>query len=641
MPHEIKPMLAKVMEEAFDDKDWIFEVKLDGYRAIAEIENGKALLYSRNLISFNQKYPSIVDSLKKIEHNVVLDGEVVVTDADGITNFQLLQQYELSSDINLSYFVFDLLFIDGFDIRHLPLVERKKYLKEILPKEGNIKYSDHIEEKGIDFFELTKQNQLEGIMAKKADSVYSSNSRSSNWLKIKLFKSQEAIICGFTDPRGSRKDFGALILGVYQKDKLVYIGHTGGGFNVAQLTKVKNQLVPLIKKESPFDVKIKTNEKVTWVEPKLVCEVSFAEWTGEGHLRQPIFTRMRIDKNPKEVIREDENKVGIKNKKMKKEKEPDVNAEKIAEPSKAENTKAKKDIEINSGGHKLKITNLNKIYWPEEGYTKGDVIDYYQQIAPYILPYLKDRPESLNRHPSGITGENFFQKDMGHTLPEWILSQKVFSESNKKDINYLICQDKETLMYLNNLGCIEINPWHSRIQNLDFPDYTMIDLDPGENTFDEVIEVALVVKEILDKAGADAYIKTSGATGMHIFIPLGAKYDFDQSKNFANIIVELVHEILPNLTSLERSTKERRKQIYLDYLQNRTGQTIASVYSLRPKAGATVSTPLEWKEIKKGLHPSQFDIKNIFKRLEKKGDLFKNVLGKGVDMEKCLKKLGA
>ena len=401
-------------------------------------------------------------------------------------------------------------------------------------------------------------------------------------------------------------------------------------------------MLPLVQKSSPFEEKIKTNEKVTWVAPELVCEISFAEWTADDHLRQPIFQRMRIDKNPKEVIRETENILKMekpdKSSSKKKgvvEKEVEVEKEKKEKPLKGKD----KEVEINH--HSLKITNLDKIYWPEEGYTKGEVIQYYQDISPFILPYLKDRPQSLNRHPSGINGENFFQKDMGHSLPDWIETEEIFSESNKKNINYLVCQDKETLMYLNNLGCIEINPWHSRVQHLDFPDYTMIDLDPGENTYDEVVEVALAVKEVLDRARIISFPKTSGSTGMHIFIPLGAKYDFDQSKNFANIIAELVNAQLPALTSIERSPKDRRKQIYLDFLQNRTGQTIASAYSLRPKPGATVSTPLEWKEVKKGLHPSQFTFKNIFKRLDKKGDLFKGVLGKGFDMEKSLKNLGA
>ncbi len=653
MPHEIKPMLAKLRDEAFDSPEWIFEIKWDGYRAIAEIKDRDVNLYSRNHISFNHKYAPVVEALKSFGHNVVLDGEIVVLNTDGISSFQMLQQYDEKPEADLYYCVFDILFLDGHDLRGLPLTERKQQLKEIWHDLPNLRYSDHIEQNGKKFFELAKKNKLEGIMAKKADSIYRLGTRSDQWLKIKISKAQEAIICGFTAPRRSRKDFGALILGAYEKERLVYIGHTGGGFNTSLLTSTLKVMKPLIQKESPFDVKIKTNEKVTWVKPKLVCEIAFAEWTNEGHMRQPIFQGMRVDKKAHEVTRElseiiqlPDDTMETKAKKtasLKTTSAKMVSKKSSAKKNTNEKTAAIKedtDGAITIDRHTLKITNRTKVYWPEDGYTKGDLIDYYMQIATYILPYLKDRPESLNRHPNGIKGQSFFQKDMGATLPSWIQSKEIFSESNSKDIRYMLCQNKATLIYMANLGCIEINPWNSRVQKIEKPDYIVIDLDPGENTFDEVIQVALVVKKVLDKGGIDAYCKTSGATGLHIYIPLGAKYDYEQGKNFAHIIAQLAHDQLPDLTSLVRNPKDRKKQIYIDYLQNRGGQTLAAPYSVRPKPGATVSTPLEWKEVKKGLHPSQFTIKTIFKRLEKKGDLFKGVLGKGIDMQKCLKKLG-
>ncbi len=629
MPHEVKPMLAKVKEKPFDEKGWLFEVKWDGYRAIAEIKNGEANLYSRNLIPFNKKYPPIARSLAAFDCDAVLDGEIVILDEDGHADFQALQHYDEDPSPNLYYYVFDILYLNGFDLTGLPLLERKKYLRQIFPDLRNIKYSDHIENEGIAFFELAKKQHLEGIMAKRADSFYNKGSRSDQWLKIKIVKKQEAVICGYTAPRNSRKGFGALILGVYEKGRLVYIGHTGGGFDNALLKSMKTKLDALVQEKSPFDVKIKTNEKVTWVQPKLVCEIAFSGWTEEAHMRHPIFEGIRIDKTPEEVSREIENNgaMELKDEKIK------------SDHSASAFSKDKNNVEVESNGHKLKITNLHKIYWPEEGYKKEDVINYYQQTAGYILPYLKDRPQSLNRHPNGILEPNFFQKDMGENLPLWLKTVEIFSESNSKNIHYLVCQDADTLMYINNLGCIEINTWHSKIQSLENPDYSIIDLDPGENSFDEVVETALAVKSVLDKAGAECFVKTSGATGIHIYVPLGGLYDYDQSKNFAHIIVQLVHDQLPKLTSLERSPKARRKQIYLDYLQNRTGQTLAVPYSIRPKPGATVSTPLEWNEVKKGLHPSQFDITTIHKRLDEKGDLFKGILGKGIDMKKCLENL--
>lgn len=298
-----------------------------------------------------------------------------------------------------------------------------------------------------------------------------------------------------------------------------------------------------------------------------------------------------------------------------------------------------KNIITKIDGKSLKLTNLDKIYWPKGKYTKGDLIAYYDKIAPFILPYLKDRPQSLNRHPGGINGVNFFQKDVDHQPPKWAKTQRIYSESNEAYINYLVCQDKATLLYMANLGCIEINPWFSRLKHLDKPDYAVLDLDPEAIGFDKVIEVAVETHAILGKLKIPNYCKTSGATGLHIYIPLGAKYTYDQSKDFLHLIAVMVNQKLPTITSLERSPKKRQKKIYLDYLQNRKGQTLASPYSVRPKDGAPVATPLEWKEVKKGLDPKDFNILTIFQRLKKKGDLFKPVLGKGMDLNKILRQL--
>lgn len=299
----------------------------------------------------------------------------------------------------------------------------------------------------------------------------------------------------------------------------------------------------------------------------------------------------------------------------------------------------KQETFIKIEGKTLKLTNLNKIYWPKEKYTKGDVIDYYQKIAPYILPYLKDRPESLNRHPNGIAGKNFFQKDVGEMPPGWVKIEKIHSESNNKKINYLVCQNKATLVYMANLGCIEINPWNSRIGRLQHPDFMIIDLDPEKISFDNVVEVAVAVHKVLDSVKIPNFCKTSGATGLHIYVPMGAKYTYEQAKQFAHLIAILVNRKLPNITSLERHPAKRQKKVYLDYLQNNKGQTLAAPYSVRPKSGATVSTPLEWKEVKKGLSPQDFNIKNIFARIKKKGDLWKPVLGKGIDLKSTLKRM--
>jgi bifunctional non-homologous end joining protein LigD len=295
--------------------------------------------------------------------------------------------------------------------------------------------------------------------------------------------------------------------------------------------------------------------------------------------------------------------------------------------------------ELQLNGHTITLSNLQKVYWPDEGYTKGDLINYYQSVSAYILPYLKDRPQSMHRHPNGLKDEGFYHKHAGDTAPDWVQTVEIFSPSSQRNVNYLLCQNAVSLAYMNNLGCIEIHPWNSRVGSITKPDYLAIDLDPGENTYDEVVETALIVKQIMDKAGATCYCKTSGATGMHIFVPLSARYDFEKAENFARKVAELAHAQLPELTSLERSPKARRKRIYLDYLQNNIGQTLAAAYSVRPKPGATVSTPLQWSEVKKGLHPMQFTIKTVPNRLQQQGDLFSGILEKGVDLDVCLDKL--
>ncbi|MES2775481.1 MAG: DNA ligase D [Bacteroidota bacterium] len=615
-------MLAKETDTPFDDKDWIFEIKWDGYRAISDIKNGVVELYSRNGISFNDSYPVVYNELKKLKQEAVLDGEIVIINEAGKSDFQKLQHYEDNTQYPIQYYVFDLLKLNGQDTSGLPLTDRKALLKKIIPKNAVIKYSEHVLAKGIGFFNAARDNDLEGIMAKKADSEYHTGARTGEWLKIKHHKSDEVVIVGFTESTGSRSYFGALVLAVKTEDGLKYAGHTGSGFTDSMLKEVYGKLKPLTTKQSPFNEVVKTNMPVTWVKPKYVCEIKFTEWTNDGKMRHPIFLRMREDKTIKDVV-------------MSKVKAP---AKKTAKEAGATR---ENEAELVIGKTKVKLTNRNKIYFPEDKITKGMVVDYYQEMSDYILPYLKDRPESLKRNPGGIHEEGFYHKDAGEEAPPFVKSFSVFSESSKKDIDYIICNDKATLAYLNNLGCIEINPWNSTTKYPDKPDYMIIDIDPSEkNNFEQVIEASVAFKSLLDKAGAACFCKTSGATGLHIYVPMAHKYPYEQVKDFANFLCMLVNEQLPDFTTLERNLKKRgNKHIYLDYLQNRRGQTIACAYSLRPHIGATVSTPLEWKEVKPGLHPSSFTIHTIGARVKKLGDIFKAVLGPGVDIKKCLDKL--
>ncbi len=613
MPKEVKPMLAELADTPFDDFNYVYEIKWDGYRAIAQIEERSIRLYSRNNQEFNDRFPVVMEELEAIHHNVVLDGEIVAMDRNGKASFQALQDYGQRKDKRLIYYVFDLLYLDGYDIRQLPLLERKRFLKQILPTSDVIKYSDHIAEEGIKLYAKAKKNGLEGVIAKRKDSAYVSK-RTLDWLKIKNVQMQEAIVCGFTQPKGNREEFGALILGIYDNKELRYVGHTGGGFDTQKLRNLRKLLEPLLQKKSPFQVTPKTNTPATWVKPEVVVQVKFSEWTNEGMMRQPIYLGLREDKKPEEVT-----------------------FEKVAEHPKVKM--------ISQGGNgvqkgKALLTNLHKVYWPEEGYTKGDLLDYYERVSDYILPYLKDRPLSLNRHPNGINGESFFQKDLINK-PDWVKTVPIYSESDKDDIHWLICNNLDTLLYTVNLGCIELNPWNARYQHKEKPDYMVLDLDPEGIPFKEVIRTAKWVKEILDSAEIDGFLKTSGKTGLHILIPLKAKYTHEQSKQFAEILANRVHVELPEITSVVRDPKKRQHKIYVDFLQNREGQTIAAPYCVRPVAKAPVSTPLEWDELTGDLHPSDFTIKTIVRRLSRRGDVLKGLLNhKGIDMLKSLKKLG-
>jgi bifunctional non-homologous end joining protein LigD len=649
----IKPMLASLGDEPFDGDEWVFEIKYDGYRATADIDGkGDVLLYSRNLLSFNDAYADIVDELQKIKHDCVLDGEVVVEDAKGRSHFQLLQNYQKTGEGPLLYYVFDLLRLDGKELTTKPLLERKKMLQQLLKKYKltNVFFSEHVEEQGTMFYEAALKNDLEGIMAKKADSKYHPGYRSRDWLKIKITKEQEAIIIGITEPRGSRKHFGSLLLGVYENGKLQYCGNCGTGFNHAALTELYKKFEPYfidappkelagqIPKQKSKWAAMRGNTAVQWIKPKFVCQVKFTEWTGDGSMRHPVYLGLRKDKSPIEVVRELPGQ-SMKSKKPT-TKSKSTPAKKKAVKSKESTEQNDSDYELKVGSVTLKLTNQKKIYFPDDGITKGDIVNYYNEVAEFILPYLKDRPESLNRYPNGIKGPSFFQKDMSEAkLPKWIKTQRIYSESNEEYIHYLVCNDKATLIYLANLGCIEINPWNSKLKSLANPDWVVIDLDPEAIGFSEVVNAAKEVHNLLEEIKVPSYCKTSGATGLHIYIPLAAKYDYDIAKEFAHVVASIVNERLPKTTSILRLPKQRQGKVYLDFLQNRKGQTLAAPYSVRPKPGATVSTPLEWDGVNARLDPKNFTIQNILKRLEKIGDIWKPVIGKGVDINKALARL--
>jgi len=612
-----KPMLTTLVSEPFDDAGWLFETKWDGYRAIASVENHKATLYSRNEKPFNDHYPAVVAAVEKISHNVVLDGEIIVLDNKGRSHFQTLQNFRTTGKGKLVYAVFDLLHLDGNELQHLSLLKRKSLLKDIITElnDKTVRFSPHVLKNGKSFFEKARKQGWEGIIAKKADSVYEEGKRGMWWLKIKIVNEQEALICGYTAPRGSRKQIGALVLGMYENKKLRYIGHCGGGLNEATIGMLYNRLQPLISKTSPFTEKVGTNMPVTWVKPELVCQVKFQEWTGDGHLRQPVYLGLRSDKPARDVHPETAKKITMA-------------------------TVIEKERTLTLNGKKVSLTNQTKLYWPDEQISKGQLIDYYLSVAKYMLPHLKDRPQSLHRFPNGIKGPAFYQKDLNlEQTPAWIKSVPLRADSTGKDVDYLLCNNEATLAYMVNLGCIEINPWLSRLNSLDKPDFMILDLDPENIDFKYVVETALHIKDMLDSFNITSFCKTSGSTGLHIYVPVAAKYPYESTRLFAEYIARHVNEELPRSTSVTRAKSARNKKVYIDFLQNSKGQTVAAPYSAPPKPGATVSMPLLWKEVNEKLRISDFNIHNSLERLNEAGDLWHDIKSVKNDLRKVIREI--
>jgi bifunctional non-homologous end joining protein LigD len=607
-PEDIDPMLATLVDGPFDREGWSFEVKWDGYRSLAEVRRGKVRLVSRNGKLQNARFPTVAAALSGFPADVIFDGEIVAVNSQGRPDFQALQNSIRSREGQILYYVFDILYAAGHDLRPLPLKRRRAILSKLLPVSKTVRLSEAIEKSGRAYFRAAQKMGLEGIMAKDLSSPYRSGERTRDWLKIKTQKRQEAVICGFTAPRASRRYFGALILGAYKEGELVWIGDVGTGFSEQSLREIYEKLTPLITTQIPFSPEPRSGMPVTWVTPRLVCEVKFREWTGEGLMRQPVFLDLRPGRSPREVELEQ------------------------AEPRRAVLEKARFRT-------RAELTHLDKVFWPKEGYTKYDLVDYYWRVAEWILPYLRDRPQALNRHPDGIEGESFFQKNLVQSPPPWVKTVPIDSQSEAKSIRYLVCQNKDTLLYEANLGCIELNVWNSSLPHLGSPDYIVLDFDPFETAFPSVIEAVVAAKDVLDEMALPGFCKTSGATGMHIYIPLEPRFSHEQARELAHLVCLFVQRRNPDLTSLERSPAKRKGRVYLDYLQNREGATMAAPYAVRPKEGAPVSMPLEWKEITPKLDPAEFNIRTVPERLAEKGDAWRSLFKKRVDLSAALTRI--
>ena len=624
MPAAIEPMMATLAGRVPSGEDWLFEVKWDGVRAIAFLDNEELRLQSRSGLPCGRQYPE----LAVMPHHIaaaqaVLDGEIAVLDAKGVSQFHLIQPRIANTDPNtiahlvrstpVIYFAFDLLYLDGYDLRHVALEKRRDLLRQVLTPGPAIRLSD-VFPGGEELLEAAREHGLEGIVAKHAPSIYESR-RSREWLKIKLVAEQEFVIGGFTQPQGDRDYFGALVLGIHSDGELRWVGNVGTGFDQKLLAGLHAQLQPLITPACPFAERPKPDRGITWVKPELVCQVKYANWTPDNRLRAPVFVGLRNDVPAPGVVREAVHPVATEQ------------AGNLLPGSPKEATLA-------IDGHALKFTNLAKLYYPGDAVSKRDVLNYYAAVADLILPHLRDRPLSLKRYPNGIREPFFFQKDTPGTYPGWLRTELI------DDIHYVFAGDRASLLYLVNLGCIDHNPAMSRWGALDHPDFILVDLDPQECSYDLIVEAAVLVKSVLDQIGLVGYPKTTGGDGMHVYIPIEPVYSFEEARAFAELIARLVTLRQPHLFTTPRTVAKRQKNcVYFDYLQIAKSKTIAAPYVLRAYEGAPVATPLEWAEVIPGLHPKQFNIHNARERFRQKGDLFRGVLEQPQGLHEALGRL--
>ena len=631
LPAAAQPMLGTLVAKPFSDPDWVFELKWDGIRALASIDDGVYRLRSRLGRDIADRYPEleILPGLLRARQ-AVLDGEIVVLDSEGRGDFEQLQSRmhvakpapSLLADAPITYYVFDLLYCDGYDLREASLVERKRLLREILTANDAVRYSDHVAGKGTELFALAARHGAEGVVAKQAHSPYVGG-RSPYWVKLKVTREVDAVVGGFTSPSGGRTDFGSLLVGLYEGRGLRFVGGVGSGFNEESLARLGAQLKELETRRRPFAAAPETKGEPHWVKPELVARVKFSSWTREQRLRAPVFLGLRDDMDAKDCRFEAEPPdkpatpkrgavAGV----------PRLRGRRAIEAELFEGERESVILEI--GGTPVRLTNLNKVYFPEPGYTKRDLLAYYYRVTDFILPFMRGRPLVLHRYPNGAAGDAFYQKDAAEETPEWMETEPIYSEERKRDIRYLMAGDQASLLYLANLGCIEQHPWSSSVPHLESPDYVFFDLDPTEGTpYDTVVEVARSIHRILGRIEVKVFLKTSGATGFHLWLPLEAEYNYEQIRAFAEVVARVVAAQMPHRVTLERSVGRRDKgKVYVDYSQNALGRPLATVYSVRPFPKATVSAPVSARELRRGLKPERFTIKTMPARLEKAGCLW-------------------
>ena len=626
-------MLATLAERTPGGPGWLFEIKYDGVRVLAERDGDTVALYGRKGDAVTARYPEVVRALRALPvPRFVIDGEIVALGEDGRPSFQRLQarmHLTRADDIDaaraavpVTGIFFDCLALEGRDLRRRPLLERKRCLELLVPPRGVARYCEHVAGGGPAFFEAVGELGLEGVVAKRAASTYAGG-RSRDWLKVKCQHRQEFVIGGYTAPQGSRGHFGALHLGLYEEGRLVYVSKVGTGFDERVLAAIAKRLVPLARATSPFAERSPTGRGHHWVEPRLVCEVRFTDWTADGGIRHPAFQGLRDDRRPEECRRE---------------RPVELPPAQTPAPAAGEEREAPPRPPVER--QMVKVTNPKKIFWPGEGYTKADLVAYYETVAPYLLPYLRDRPLVLTRYPDGITGKSFFQKDAPEFAPAWIRTERIYSHDTERDIHHFVVDDVESLRYVANLGTIPLHFWGARVPHLDRPDWLVLDLDPKGAPFTDVVAVARTLRRILERLELPSHVKTSGATGLHILVPLGARYTHEEARTFARLLATLGVEAAGGIATIARPIRARGGKVYIDFGQNGHGRTIVAPYSVRPLPGAPVSCPLRWDEVTPKLDPARFTITTAPARFARMRDPLAAVLTHpGIDLAKTLARL--
>ena len=684
-PPRIEPMLARMADEPFSGREWLFEPKLDGFRVLASLRGGSVTLSSRTGIDLTGRFPEVVAELEsQPEDEMVLDGEVVALNDDGLPDFGLLQnRTDLPNETRAGhadgaatvvYYPFDLLYLQGAGLVDVPLYERKSLLARALVPGDSVRLVEHVESEGEEFFEAAVRLGLEGMVAKRRDSRYEPGARSASWLKVKAAQAQEMVVGGYTPGTGYRsKTFGALALGYYAGDDLVYAGRVGSGFGEAALDTLVEEMRGLRADDSPFAAAPELDGlDVHWLRPEMVVRVKFSNWTDQARLRAPVFLGIDTGTDPRSVVRETVDRVSTVRATRRPARTPQDDVDDVLDQLDG----GTKSLLLEVDGHRISLTNLDKPLWPAHdgraAVTKREVVRYFAGLGPALLPHLRDRPLTLTRYPNGIRGESFYQKHWEHRLPEFVETVELFSSHNEGAREYIVVNNLPTLVWLAQIADLELHPWLSRTDRepdaldagaefaeseellrgsvLNRPDFIVFDRDPyiysgreeagaepelNRSAFAKTAEIALEIKDILDQLSLSAFLKTSGKTGLHIYVPVLRRYDYGVTRKTCEIVSRFLMRNRPGDVTMEWSVGKRAGRIFLDHNQNVRGKNMASIYSLRPLPGAPVSTPLRWTELE-DVYPTMFTIDTVPERLKETGDLWAGILEAKHDLSRLL-----